>query len=80
MKHLIVVAHPVEKSFTMWLTRAYTSELERIGHEQQTCDLYRMGFSPLLTAQELFESSCAGLPMNPTRAWCAACLPERKPS
>jgi NAD(P)H dehydrogenase (quinone) len=53
MKHLVVVAHPVEKSFTMALTRVYTSELERLGHDQRTCDLYRMGFNPVLTAQEL---------------------------
>ncbi len=53
MKHLIVVAHPAEDSFTMGLTRSYATELERLGHSQLTCDLYRMGFDPVLTAQEL---------------------------
>jgi NAD(P)H dehydrogenase (quinone) len=53
MKHLVVVAHPVENSFTMGLTRAYATELESLGHSQKTYDLYRMGFSPILAAREL---------------------------
>jgi hypothetical protein len=43
MQHLIVVAHPAEDSFTMGLTRSYSAELEKLGHSQRTCDLYRMG-------------------------------------
>jgi Flavodoxin-like fold len=39
MKHVVVVAHPAEDSFTMGLTRAYVAELERLGHNQQTYDL-----------------------------------------
>lgn len=57
MKHLVVVAHPVEDSFTMGLMRAYTNELEQLGHTQRTYDLYRMGFNPALTAQELMPVS-----------------------
>jgi NAD(P)H dehydrogenase (quinone) len=53
MNHLVVAAHPVENSFTMELTRAYAAELETIGHSQRTYDLYRMGFNPVLGAQEL---------------------------
>jgi NAD(P)H dehydrogenase (quinone) len=53
MKHLVVVAHPVEDSFTMGLTRAYAAELESLGHSQRTYDLYRMRFNPVLAAQEL---------------------------
>jgi putative NADPH-quinone reductase len=34
MKHLVVVAHPITESFTMELTRAFTSELEKLGHGQ----------------------------------------------
>jgi len=56
MKHLVVVAHPVEDSFTMGLTRAYVSELEKLGHNQRTYDLYRMGFNPVLAASELAPS------------------------
>jgi NAD(P)H dehydrogenase (quinone) len=51
MKHLVVVAHPVEESFTMALARTYTTELERLGHSQQTYDLYRMGFNPVLATR-----------------------------
>jgi NAD(P)H dehydrogenase (quinone) len=53
MKHVVVVAHPAAESFTMALTRTYTAELEQLGHSQQTYDLYRMGFNPVLAAQEL---------------------------
>ncbi len=57
MKHLVVVAHPAEHSFTMELARAYTTELEKLGHSQQTYDLYRMGFNPVLAARELGSAS-----------------------
>ncbi len=57
MKHLIVVAHPVEESFTMALARAYAAELEKLGHNQSTYDLYRMGFNPVLGAHELASVS-----------------------
>lgn len=52
-KHLVVVAHPVEDSFTMSLARAYVGELVRAGHDVRFRDLYRMGFDPLLSAAEL---------------------------
>jgi len=53
MQHLLIVAHPVVESFTMGLARAYAAELETLGHSQRTYDLYRMGFNPVLSAQEL---------------------------
>jgi len=53
MKHLVVVAHPAEKSFTMGIARTYAAELEKLGHSQRTYDLYRMGFDPILVAPEL---------------------------
>ncbi|MCG5078741.1 NAD(P)H-dependent oxidoreductase [Paraburkholderia tagetis] len=56
-KHLIVVAHPVEDSFTMSMTRAYLGELLRMGHDVRVHDLYRMGFNPVLSARELTEGS-----------------------
>jgi NAD(P)H dehydrogenase (quinone) len=57
MQHLVVAAHPVAESFTMGLTRAYAAELEKLGHIQRTYDLYRMGFDPVLSAQELASDS-----------------------
>jgi NAD(P)H dehydrogenase (quinone) len=53
MKHLVVVAHPVVESFTMGLARTYAAELEKLGHDQRTYDLYRMGFDPIFVATEL---------------------------
>ena len=53
MKHVIVVAHPAENSFTMALTRTYAAELEKLGHSQRTLDLYRSGFDPVFGAHEL---------------------------
>jgi NAD(P)H dehydrogenase (quinone) len=59
MKHLVVVAHPVADSFTMALVRAYAASLEGLGHSQRTYDLYRMGFNPVMAAQELAPISAA---------------------
>ncbi|MGD0635756.1 MAG: NAD(P)H-dependent oxidoreductase [Beijerinckiaceae bacterium] len=56
MKHLIVVAHPVEDSFTMGLARVYADELEELGHDQRTYDLYRIGFNPVLGHDELLPA------------------------
>jgi NAD(P)H dehydrogenase (quinone) len=66
MKHLVIVAHPVADSFTMSLTRAYTDQLEQLGHSQRTYDLYRMGFDPVLTAEELSWTAAGHAPANPT--------------
>jgi NAD(P)H dehydrogenase (quinone) len=57
MRHLIIVAHPSEDSFTMGLTRAYAAELETLAHSQLTYDLYRMGFNPVLTSHELAQAA-----------------------
>jgi NAD(P)H dehydrogenase (quinone) len=53
MNHLIVVAHPLVDSVTMKLARAYALELKHLGRNPHMHDLYRMGFSPVLTASEL---------------------------
>ena len=60
MNHLIVVAHPAEDSFTMGLARAYAAELDALGHTRRICDLYRMGFDPVLAAAELSPGHAAG--------------------
>ncbi len=62
MKHLVVVAHPVEDSLTMALARAYAAELLALGHGERIYDLYRMGFSPVLTAAELTPAGAGGGP------------------
>ncbi|HYA75499.1 MAG TPA: NAD(P)H-dependent oxidoreductase [Burkholderiaceae bacterium] len=53
MRHLIVVAHPAEDSFTMALARAYAAEVEKLGHSHRMHDLYRLDFDPVLAAHEL---------------------------
>ena len=68
MKHLIVVAHPSASSFTMALARLYATELERLGHTQFTSDLYRMGFNPILRAEELASSDSARIPHSSASA------------
>jgi NAD(P)H dehydrogenase (quinone) len=64
VKHLIVVAHPAENSFTMGLMRSYAAELEKLGHSQLTYDLYRMGFNPVLDVRELAPVGAAA-PISP---------------
>ncbi len=61
MKHLIVVSHPSESSFTMAVARAYAAQLEELGHSQKMHDLYRLDFDPVLSARELVppaDGSC----------------------
>jgi len=53
MRHLIVVSHPAADSFTLAVTHTYAETLAQLGHLQETCDLYRMGFDPVLPASEL---------------------------
>jgi NAD(P)H dehydrogenase (quinone) len=53
MDHLIIVSHPLIDSVTIKLARAYSLELKELGHEPRMHDLYRMGFNPVLTAEEL---------------------------
>ncbi len=72
MRHLIVVAHPSASSFTMALTRLYATELERLGHTQRTCDLYRMGFNPILGAAELASSADPGRTADSAGHWVPA--------
>jgi NAD(P)H dehydrogenase (quinone) len=62
-KHLIVVAHPVEDSFTMSLARNYVGELVRAGHDVRVHDLYRMGFNPVLSERELIDGKDAHVRM-----------------
>jgi NAD(P)H dehydrogenase (quinone) len=72
MKHLIVAAHPAKDSFTMGLTHAYAAELQKLGHSQRTCDLYRMEFNPVLAAHELLPAGAN----HPAGADIAQCQEE----
>jgi NAD(P)H dehydrogenase (quinone) len=49
---LVVYAHPVEESFVSALHQCTVKTLRDAGHEVDDCDLYREGFSPVLTPAE----------------------------
>jgi putative NADPH-quinone reductase len=49
---LVVYAHPVEESFVSALHQCVVTALRVAGHEVDDCDLYREGFSPVLTGEE----------------------------
>jgi len=63
MRHLIVVAHPLELSVTVKIARAYEQELEMLGHDVVMHDLYRLGFDPVMGADEL-EPLAQNSPMS----------------
>lgn len=51
-KHVVVLCHPEETSFNATVAREYCATVEEIGHEVLLRDLYRMGFDPVLKANE----------------------------
>ncbi|WP_371156268.1 NAD(P)H-dependent oxidoreductase [Jannaschia sp. 2305UL9-9] len=55
MRALIVFCHPKEDSFNASILSLVTSKLEAAQAEYRVRDLYRSGFSPILTSQELTD-------------------------
>lgn len=53
MHHLIVVAHPDPRSFTMSMAQAYAQTVEGLGQTTDLRDLYQLAFAPCLPANEL---------------------------
>lgn len=53
MKHAIIAAHPLAKSFTMAVANAYCEAVRGRGQDADLRDLYRMNFAPTLDADEL---------------------------
>lgn len=53
MKHVLVVAHPNEDSFTMAMAKAYAAAADMDHQPVLLRDLYRMKFDPCLRADEL---------------------------
>jgi len=51
--HVIIVAHPRQRSFTLSMARGYAQVVEAQGGRVILRDLYRMRFDPLLHAQEM---------------------------
>ena len=52
MRVLVIYAHPLADSFAAALHRAAVEALSEAGHEVDDCDLYAMGFDPVMTAAE----------------------------
>src|SRR5215471_4963046 len=52
MRVLVIYAHPLADSFAGALHRAVVTALERGGHEVDDCDLYAMGFDPVMKPVE----------------------------
>src|SRR5579863_1000058 len=52
MRVLVLYAHPLADSFAAALHRAVVAALQRRGHEVDDCDLYALGFDPVLSAAE----------------------------
>ncbi len=53
MNHLIIYAHPSEKSFSNQLKEAIVAETIRQGHTVIVRDLYEMNFNPVLSPMDL---------------------------
>ena len=52
MRAVVVLTHPVERSFTGATCAAAVRGLTRAGHDVTVLDLYRMGFQPAMTNSE----------------------------
>ena len=52
-RHLIVLAHPRERSFTRDAARTYLESVAALGHEARVRDLYAVGFNPVASAADL---------------------------
>jgi NAD(P)H dehydrogenase (quinone) len=52
MRVLVIYAHPLADSFAGALHRAVVEALAEAGHEVDDCDLYAMGFDPVMSAAE----------------------------
>jgi putative NADPH-quinone reductase len=52
MRVLVIYAHPLADSFAGALHRAVVTALEKAGHEVDDCDLYAMGFDPVMKPAE----------------------------
>jgi putative NADPH-quinone reductase len=52
MRVLVIYAHPLADSFAAALHRAVVGTLIKAGHEVDDCDLYAIGFDPVMTPPE----------------------------
>jgi NAD(P)H dehydrogenase (quinone) len=55
--HAVILAHPEGDSFNAAVAQAYCQTVQDLGHRVVLRDLYRLGFNPVLKAQEQPQSS-----------------------
>jgi NAD(P)H dehydrogenase (quinone) len=53
MKHAVILGHPSPQSFAHSVVAAYCNALNVLGHQAIVHDLYALGFSPCLRADEI---------------------------
>ena len=52
LRHAVILSHPAEQSFNGAVAQTYCETVRSLGHEAVLRDLYRLGFDPLLKANE----------------------------
>ena len=55
MKHLVIFAHPYEKSFGKAMLETIETQILKKGSEVRIRDLYKLGFDPVLKASDLLN-------------------------
>ena len=61
-KHAVILCHPESDSFNAAVAKRYCDTVEKLGHEVVLRDLYRMGFDPVLKAEEQAQSTFVRAP------------------
>lgn len=51
-RHAVILCHPAEESFNASVARTYCETVRELGQEAVLRDLYRIGFDPVLNADE----------------------------
>lgn len=62
MKHLVVLAHPRERSFTRDICAIYVEALHERGHDVVLRDLYGMGWNPVASDADLNAMRSGAIP------------------
>ena len=64
MKHLVVLAHPREGSFTRDICRIYVEAVRARGHEVVLRDLYAMKFNPVASVEDITGNRTGRVPAD----------------
>ncbi|PIC79981.1 NAD(P)H dehydrogenase [Sporosarcina sp. P18a] len=62
MKHVVVYAHPDNKSLNYSIKETVVESLKKNGHEVVVRDLYELNFQPVLTPEDLISMSQGVIP------------------